>query len=108
MTAVCRERWGSSIGDEREESLEVLELYVYTLRLAAIHCLGDGWDSREGDGAQGEDSMGRLRDLRVMVITFAFFVKPMKTCTRQRRCSVCQTIVVRKSDSGYQKEIILD
>jgi hypothetical protein len=40
-------------GDGRGES----ELYVYTLRHAAVHCLNDGWDRREGDGAQGDEAL---------------------------------------------------
>ena len=38
--------------DEGENSLEDLELYVYTLRHAVVRCLNDGWHRREGDGAQ--------------------------------------------------------
>jgi hypothetical protein len=44
--------------------VEVLELYVYTLRHAAVHCLGDSRDRREGNGAQGDDSMRLLKELR--------------------------------------------
>ena len=41
--------------DEGENSLEDLELYVYTLRHAVVRCLNDGWHRREGDGAQGAE-----------------------------------------------------
>ena len=35
------------------------ELYVFTLRREAVHCLGDSGDLREGNGAQGDASMMR-------------------------------------------------
>jgi hypothetical protein len=38
-----------------EKSLEDLELYVNTLRNAAIHCLNDGRDCREGDSVQCDE-----------------------------------------------------
>jgi hypothetical protein len=43
--------------------VEVLELYVYTLRHAAVHCLVDSRDRREGNGAQGDDSMRLLSEM---------------------------------------------
>ena len=50
---------GGELSDEGEESLDDLELYVCTLRLrhAVVHCLDDGRDRREGDGAQGEEAL---------------------------------------------------
>ena len=33
---------GREVGDEREESLELLELHVDTLQHAVAHCLDDG------------------------------------------------------------------
>jgi len=48
---------GREIGDEREEGLEYLELYVDALRHAVVHCLDDGRDRREGDGAQGDEAL---------------------------------------------------
>ena len=36
----------------REESIEDLELFVDTLRNAVVHCLDDGRDRREEDGAR--------------------------------------------------------
>ena len=50
---------GGEVGDEGEESLEDLELYVDTLRHTVVHCLDDGRDSREGDGAQGDEALKR-------------------------------------------------
>jgi hypothetical protein len=46
---------GGKVGDEGEKSLDDHELYVCTLRLrhAVVHCLGDGRERREEDGAQG-------------------------------------------------------
>jgi hypothetical protein len=38
-----------------EKSLKDLELYVDTLQNAAIHCLDDGWDRREGDSMQCDE-----------------------------------------------------
>jgi hypothetical protein len=46
---------GGEVSDEGEESLEDLELYVYTLRHAAVH----SQDRREGDGAQGDEALER-------------------------------------------------
>ena len=43
--------------DGGEENLEDLELYIYTLRHAVIHCLDDGWIRREGDGVQGDEAL---------------------------------------------------
>ena len=43
---------GGEVGDDEEESLEDLELYVDTLRNAVVHHLDDGQDSREEDGAR--------------------------------------------------------
>jgi hypothetical protein len=40
-----------------EKSLEDVELYVDTLRNAAVHCLDDGRDRREGNGAQGDEAL---------------------------------------------------
>ena len=50
---------GGKVGDEGEESLNDLELYVCTLRLghAVVHRLDDGRDRREGDGAQGDEAL---------------------------------------------------
>jgi hypothetical protein len=48
---------GGEVGDEEEESLEYLELYVGTLRNAVVHRLGDGRDRREVDGAQGDEAL---------------------------------------------------
>ena len=38
---------GGEVGDEGEESLEDLELFVNTLQNAGVHCLDDGRDRRE-------------------------------------------------------------
>jgi hypothetical protein len=48
---------GGEVSDEGEESLEDLEVYVYTLRHAVVHCLDDSQDRREGDGAQGDEAL---------------------------------------------------
>ena len=48
---------GGEVGDEGEKSLEDLELYVDTLRHAVVHCLDDGRDRGEGDGAQGDKAL---------------------------------------------------
>ena len=40
---------GGEVGDEGEECVEDLELYVNTLRNAVIRCLDGGQDLREGD-----------------------------------------------------------
>jgi hypothetical protein len=50
---------GGEVSDEGEESLEDLEVYVYTLRHAVVHCLDDSQDRREGDGAQGDEALER-------------------------------------------------
>jgi hypothetical protein len=80
--------------------VEVLELYVYTLRHAAVHCLGDSRDRREGNGAQGDDSMRLLKELRPEGNgdNFGIF-----RCARRRGewgvLCACQSSVVIKSDS---------
>jgi len=67
---------GGEVGDEGEESLEDLELYVDTLRHAVAHCLDDSRDRREGNSLQGDEV---LEGAEGMVITLAFFVaQPMK------------------------------
>jgi hypothetical protein len=67
---------GGEVGDEGEESLEDLELYVDTLRQAVVHRLDDSRDRRE----TACKAVRRWRELRAMVITLAFFVaQPMKT-----------------------------
>ena len=43
---------GGEVGDEGEESMEDIELFVVTLRNAVVHCLDDGRDRREEDGAR--------------------------------------------------------
>ena len=48
---------GGKVGDEREQSLEYLELYVDPLRHAVVHRLDDGRYRREGDGAQGDEAL---------------------------------------------------
>jgi hypothetical protein len=48
---------GREVGDEGEKSLEDLELYVDTLGHAVVHCLDDGRDRREGNGAQGDEAL---------------------------------------------------
>jgi hypothetical protein len=40
-----------------EKSLEGVELYVDTLQNAAVHCLDDSRDRREGDSAQGDEAL---------------------------------------------------
>jgi hypothetical protein len=56
--------YGGEIGDEGEESLEDLELYVDALRHAVVHCLDDGRDRRERDGAQGDEALERTEGNR--------------------------------------------
>jgi hypothetical protein len=51
--------YGGEIGDKGEESLEDLELYVDALGHAVVHCLDDGRDGRERDGAQGDEALER-------------------------------------------------
>jgi hypothetical protein len=48
---------GGEVGDEGEESLEDLDLYVYTLRHAVFRCLDDNRDRGERDGAQGDEAL---------------------------------------------------
>jgi hypothetical protein len=48
---------GGEVGDKGKKSQEDLELYVDTLGDAVIHCVNDGWDRREGDGAQGDEAL---------------------------------------------------
>jgi hypothetical protein len=48
---------GGEVGDEGEESLEDLELYVDTLRHAVVHCLDDSRDRRGGDDVQGDETL---------------------------------------------------
>ena len=48
---------GREVGYEGEKSLEDFELYVDTLRHAVVHCLDDGRDRREGDGAQCDETL---------------------------------------------------
>ena len=48
---------GGEVGDEGEESLEDLELYVDALRHAVVHCLDDGRDGSERNGAQGYEAL---------------------------------------------------
>jgi hypothetical protein len=38
---------GGEVGDEGEESLKDIELFVDTLRNAVVHCLDAGWDRRQ-------------------------------------------------------------
>jgi hypothetical protein len=46
---------GREVGDGGETSLEDPGLYVDTSQRAVVHCLDDGRDCREGDGAQGNE-----------------------------------------------------
>ena len=55
----CRHRFmqtsavnGRDVGDEGEQSLEDLELFVDTLRNAVVHFLDDGRNRSEKDGAR--------------------------------------------------------
>jgi hypothetical protein len=48
---------GGEVGDEEEESLEDLELYVYASRHAVVHYLDDGRNRREGDCAQRDEAL---------------------------------------------------
>ena len=49
--------YGGEIGDEGEEGLKDLELYVDALRQAVVHRLYDGRDRRERDSAQGYEAL---------------------------------------------------
>ena len=48
---------GGKVGDEGEEGLEDLELYVDALGHAVVHRLDDGGDGGEGDGAEGDEAL---------------------------------------------------
>jgi hypothetical protein len=89
---------GGEVGDEGEESLEDLELYLYvdTLRHAVVHRLDDSWDRREGDGVQGDET---LEGTEGDGDNFSIFRCAAHEDGR-RRCSVWQPSVVIKSDSG--------
>jgi hypothetical protein len=80
----------------REKGLEDVELYVDTLQNAVVHCLDDSWDPRDGlgDGAQGNEA---LEGAEGNGDNFGNF-RSMKT--GRRRCSVCHSSVVIKSESG--------
>jgi hypothetical protein len=85
---------GGEVGDEGEESLEDLELYVDTLRHAVIHCLGD---RREGDrdGAQGDEA---LEGAEGKVDDFSIF-----RCTAREdgvKEIVCMPVICRDKVSG--------
>lgn len=56
--------YGGEIGDEGEESLENLELYVDALGHAVVHRLDDGRDGRERDGAEGDEALERAEGNR--------------------------------------------
>jgi len=49
--------YGGEVGDEGEECLEDLKLYVDALRHAVVHRLDDSRDRGEGDGAQGNEAL---------------------------------------------------
>ena len=53
---------GGEVGDEGEESLEDLELFVDSLRNAVVDCSDGGRDVREGDCAQGDESLEGAED----------------------------------------------
>jgi hypothetical protein len=73
---------GGEVGDEEEESLEDLELYVYNLRHAVVCCLGDGRDRSEGGGAQGDKGLEGTEGNRD---NFGIF-----RCAAHEEDSVCQ------------------
>lgn len=95
--------YGGEIGDKGEESLEDLELYVDALGHAVVHCLDDGRDGRERDGAQGDKALERAEGNRDHLYVFG-------CTTHEDRAKevICMPAIcrdnVRRSSPGFKIE----